>query len=139
MIASTAPAVDGDRAVVQGVGSFAQGRADDEEGEQVGAGLDNAPRAFDGTEQDVLWEEASSMAYPETHSSADADGDAARVKPRVRCHDLARVRRRAVRQVTAATRAKPWSQREWKFAVLLWYGAFIHLRAFCALWLTRGR
>ena len=83
--------MDGDGAVVQGV-VFAQGRADDEEGEQVGAGLDDAREGLlDVVEQNVLQEEVVDGVAGYAQFRVDGDGDAALVKLCGGVDDLARV------------------------------------------------
>ena len=104
--------MDGDRAVVQGV-VLAQGRADDEEGQQVGAGLDDAREGLlDVVEQNVLQEEVVDGVAGHAQFRVDGDRDAARVKLCGGVDDLARVvegRAGCTGRVTAATRANPWS------------------------------
>ena len=86
-----AAAVDGDGAVVQGI-VFAQGCADDEEGEQVGAGLDDGGQGLlDVVEEHVLQEEVVDGVTRDAQFGEDAHGDAARIELAGGVDDFARV------------------------------------------------
>ena len=83
--------MDGDGAVVQCV-VLAQGRAHDEEGQQVGAGLDDGGEGLlDVIEQHVLQEEIVDGVAGDAQLGVDGDGDAARVKLACCVNDFARV------------------------------------------------
>ena len=90
-----AAAVDGDGAVVQGV-VLAQGRTHDEEGQQVGAGLDDLSEGLlDVIEQHVLQEKVVDGVAGHAQFGENAHRDAARIKLAGGVDDLARVLERA--------------------------------------------
>ena len=90
-----AAAVDGDGAVVQGV-VLAQGRTHDEEGQQVGAGLDDLGEGLlDVIEQHVLQEKVVNGVAGDAQLGEYAHRDAARIKLAGCVDNLARVLERA--------------------------------------------